>query len=123
PPPPGPNLSQAYPLIDQLVANRKISRDFGNLLKSQVGAAQGYIDKGKNAAAVAYLKVVVLELDLLVQLRQGKAADVSPLRDLLTEGITQLNTPAVAQALELYRKQHGHHSCHSRQSFRIHRFR
>ena len=123
PPPPGPDLTQAYPLIDQLVANRKISRDFGNLLKAQIGAAKNYVDQGKNAAAVGYLKIVVLELDLLVQLRQVKAADVAPLRDLLTQIIAQINSPAVTQALALYLKHHGHHGCHSRQSFRIHRFR
>ena len=109
---PPPALSQANPLIDQLVANRKISRDLGNLLKAEVATAQGFIDKGKNAAATATLKVVVLELDLLVQLRQVKAADVAPLRNLLTQVIATLRTAAAGQ-----------HSVQSRQSFSIQRLR
>jgi len=109
---PPPALSQANPLIDQLVANRKISRDLGNLLKAEVATAQGFIDKGKNAAATATLKVVVLELDLLVQLRQVKAADVAPLRNLLTQVIATLRTAGA-----------GAHSVQSRQSFSIQRLR
>ncbi len=110
---PPPALSQANALIDQLVANRKISRDFGNLLKAQVATAQGFIDKGKNAAATATLKIVVLELDLLVQLRQLTAADVAPLRGLLTQVIATLRTSAAA----------GQHAVQSSQSFSIQRLR
>jgi hypothetical protein len=90
PPPPAVDLSAAIPLIDQLVANRKISRDFGRLMKAQVAEAQNYISQGKNPQAVSMLKLVVLEIDLLVQFRQMTAADGAPLRSLLTQAITQL---------------------------------
>jgi DNA/RNA endonuclease G (NUC1) len=130
PPAPGPDLSQAHVLIDQLVANRKISRDFGRLMKAQVSEAQGYIGQGKNPQAVSVLKIVVLELDLLVQFRQITAADAAPLRTLLTQVITQLggSTP-VAQKYPGYKKfkscmsrQRPRHHAHHHGS-RVHRFR
>ena len=77
---PTPVLAPAIALVDQLVAARKIPRDFGNVLKAELAAAQGLIDRGKNATATMLLKAVVLELDLLVRLRQVSAADVAPLR-------------------------------------------
>jgi len=132
PPPPGPDLSQAFPLIEQLVANRKISRDFGNLLKSQVTDAQNYIRLGKNASASSVLRIVVLELDLLVQFRQVTAADVAPLRNLMTQVMAQLNAPPTASSMLRYLALKGHKSCRSHQrprieahhhSLRIHRFR
>jgi DNA/RNA endonuclease G (NUC1) len=132
PPPPGPDLSAAFPLIDQLVAHRKISRDFGNLMKAQVGEAQGFIGRGKNASASSALRIVVLELDLLVQFRQMTAADAAPLRNLLTQVIAQLNSPPTANAMLKYLALRKPKSClsHQRprfhahhQSLRIHRFR
>jgi DNA/RNA endonuclease G (NUC1) len=132
PPPPGPDLSQAFPLIEQLVANRKISRDFGNLLKAQVTDAQNYIRQGKNASASSVLRIVVLELDLLVQFRQITAADAAPLRTLLTQVMTQLNAPPTANSMLKYLALQKHKNClshqrpriHARhQSLRIHRFR
>ena len=125
-------MSQAYPLIDQLVANRKISRDFGNLMKAQVTDAQNYIRQGKNASASSVLRIVVLELDLLVQFRQITAADAAPLRNLLTQVMTQLNAPPTASSMLKYLALKGHRSCKSHQrprieahhqSLRIHRFR
>ena len=132
PPPPGPDLSQAFPLIDQLVANRKISRDFGNLMKAQVTDAQSYIRQGKNASASSVLRIVVLELDLLVQFRQITTADAAPLRNLLTQVMTQLNAPPTAPNMLKYLALKGHKSCKSHQrpwigghhqSLRSHRFR
>jgi len=131
PPPPGPDLSQAYPLIDQLVANRKISRDFGNLMKGQVTDAQNYINRGKLASASSVLRIVVLELDLLVQFRQITAADAAPLRNLLTQVMAQLNSPPTASAMLKYLALQKHKSCKSHQrpgiahhhGLRIHRFR
>jgi DNA/RNA endonuclease G (NUC1) len=134
PPLPGPDLSQAIPLIDQLIANRKISRDFGNLLKAQVREAQTFIQQGRNANAIGVLRLMVIEVDLLVQFRQMTAADAAPLRNLLTTVITQLGATApTAQKLPSYRlfkscRSHqrplslGHHH-RGHQSFRIHRFR
>ena len=94
PPPPGPDLSQAFTLIDQLVANRKISRDFGNLMIT--------------------------------------AADAAPLRNLLTQVMTQLNAPPTASAMLQYLALKKHKGCISHQrprfqahhhSLRIHRLR
>jgi DNA/RNA endonuclease G (NUC1) len=132
PPPPGPDLSQAFPLIDQLVASRKISRDFGKLLKAQVTDAQNYIRQGRNSAGSSVLRVVVLELDLLVQFRQVTAADVAPLRNLLKQVMTQLEASSTAKPMPSYLAHKGHRNCvsHQRpriqahhQSLRIHRFR
>lgn len=120
PPPPGPNLSQAYPLIDQLVASRKISRDFGNLMKGQVTDAQNYINQGKLASASSVLRIVVLELDLLVQFRQITAADAAPLRTLLTQVMAQLNSPPTASAMLRYLALNKHKNCKSHQRPRMH---
>ena len=60
------------------------------MLKAELAAAQVLIDRGKNAAAALLLKAVVVELDLLVRLRQVSAADVAPLRTLLTQVISTL---------------------------------
>lgn len=120
PPPPGPNLSQAYPLIDQLVASRKISRDFGNLMKGQVTDAQNYINQGKLASASSVLRIVVLELDLLVQFRQITAADAAPLRTLLTQVMAQLNSPPTASAMLRYLALKKHKNCKSHQRPRMH---
>jgi DNA/RNA endonuclease G (NUC1) len=132
PPPPGPDLSQAFTLIDQLVANRKISRDFGNLMKAQITDAQNYIGEGKNTSASSVLRIVVLELDLLVRFRQITAADAAPLRNLLTQVMTQLNAPPTASAMLQYLALKKHKGCISHQrpriqahhhSLRIHRLR
>jgi hypothetical protein len=85
-----PVLAPALALVDQLVASRKISRDVGNVLKAELGAAQQLINRGKNAAASLLLKATVIELDLLVRLRVVSAADVAPLRSLLTQVIGTL---------------------------------
>jgi len=85
-----PVLAPAIALVDQLVASRKISRDVGNVLKAELAAAQQLINRGKNAAASLLLKATVIELDLLVRLRVVSAADVAPLRSLLTQVIGTL---------------------------------
>ena len=117
PPPPGPDLSAAYGLIDQLVANRKISRDFGQFMKGQINQAQNYITQGRNGQAVSVLRIVVAEVDLLVQFRQMTAADGAPLRNLLTQVITQLG--GTAQATQNTRFFKGH-SCRSHQRLTSH---
>jgi DNA/RNA endonuclease G (NUC1) len=116
-PPPGPDLSAAYGLIDQLVANRKISRDFGQFMKGQINQAQNYIRQGRNPQAVAVLRVVVAEIDLLVQFRQMTAADGAPLRNLVTQTITQLGGTAQAAKLSKFFKGHG---CRSHQRLTSH---
>ena len=83
--------------------------------------------------AILVLKVVVLELDLLVQFRQITAADAAPLRTLLTQVIAQLGTlPAGAQKYPGYKlllmahkscKSHQRPRSSNHQSLRIHRLR
>ena len=130
PPAPGVDLSAANGLVDQLVANRKISRDFGRLMKAQVSDAQTYISQGKNPQAVAMLRFVVLELDMLVQFRQMTTADAAPLRNLLTQAIAQLG--GTSQVTQMFTGHKRHKSCTSHQrplshsghqSLRIHRRR
>jgi DNA/RNA endonuclease G (NUC1) len=87
---PAPGLDAALPLIDQLVARGKISRAVGTLLKAQVVAAKRLAERGNNPAAVVILKALVVQLDLLVRLRQVTAADVAPLRSLLVQTIGTL---------------------------------
>ena len=87
---PAPGLAAALPLIDQLVAARKISPAVGTLFKAQVIAAQRLIARGNNPPAVVLLKALVVQIDLLVRLRQVTAADVAPLRTVLTQTIQQL---------------------------------
>jgi PKD repeat protein len=78
-----PALADALKLIDKLVADRKISRGLGAVLKAEVDAAQKLIAKGNNRGAKSILHCVIGELDFLVRLRVVKAADVAPLRALL----------------------------------------
>jgi DNA/RNA endonuclease G (NUC1) len=87
---PAPGLDAALPLIDQLVASGKISRTTGALFKAQVIAAKRLVERGNNPAAVVILKALVVQLDLLVRLRQVTAADVAPLRSLLVQTIGTL---------------------------------
>ena len=70
-------------LVDQLVAERKITRAVGNCLKATVTVAQKLIAKGNNRAARTVLKALVSEIDFLVRIRMMRAADVAPLRALL----------------------------------------
>jgi len=128
PPAPGVDLSAANALIDQLIANRKISRDFGRLMKAQISEAQNYISKGKNPRAVSMLRLVVFELDLLVQFRRMTAADAAPPRILLTQAIAQLG--GSSQVAQMGYKRHKSCTSHQRplnhsgyQSLRIHRRR
>ena len=76
-------LSDAKQLIDKLVADRKITKGLGAVLKAEVDAAARLIAKGNNRGAMTVLRCMVSELDFLVRLRVVKAADVAPLRALL----------------------------------------
>ena len=87
---PAPGLSAAIPLIDQLVAKRKIHPCLGALLKAQVRSAQMLIARGKKPAAIATLRGVVAELDFMVRYRLVSAADVAPLRAVLVQTIRSL---------------------------------
>lgn len=81
---PAPTLAQALTLIDQLVAQGKMPRAIGIALKAQVIAAQVLIGRGNLSGAQVILRATVVEIDLLVRLRVLKAADVAPLRALLS---------------------------------------
>jgi DNA/RNA endonuclease G (NUC1) len=87
---PAASLSTALAMVDQLVANGKISRGLGRLLKAEITAAQELLDRGKTASAKTLLRGIVIELDLLVRWRVVKAADVAPLRAELVRVIDSL---------------------------------
>ena len=78
-----PGLSAALPLIDDLVAAGKISRQIGILLKAQVIAAQVMEGRGNHAGAVIVVRSMLVQIDLLVRFRVLKAADVAALRAVL----------------------------------------
>jgi chitodextrinase len=77
-------LAAALPLIDELVATRKISRSVGILLKAQVIAAQVLIGRGNEPAARIVIRSLLAQIDLLVRLRVVTPADVAPLIAALT---------------------------------------
>jgi DNA/RNA endonuclease G (NUC1) len=87
---PAVGLSGAIPLIDQLVAARKLKPLYGTLLKIEVQCIQHLITKGEYATAVTALRGMVAQIDVLVRYRQVKAADIAPLRNLLLQAITGL---------------------------------
>jgi DNA/RNA endonuclease G (NUC1) len=114
---PGVDLSPALGLIDQLVAARKISRDFGNLMKSQVRSAQTYADQDKYCAAVMMLQTVQMEVDLLVRFRQITTTDAAPLRAFLQQAIVELNqakaaAEAAARAAKAAKAKSRHQAAH-----------
>jgi DNA/RNA endonuclease G (NUC1) len=80
---PTTGLAEAIRMIDQLVAERRITRAVGTCLKATVVVAQKLIAKGNNRAAKTVLKALVSEIDFLVRIRMIRAADVAPLRALL----------------------------------------
>jgi hypothetical protein len=80
---PAPGLAAALPLIDELVATGKISRQIGRLLKAQVIAAQVLWSRGNETGARFVIRALLFQLDLLVRYRVVSAADVAPLRALL----------------------------------------
>ena len=84
---PPPTLAAALPLIDELVASHAIGFGVGAAWKAQVLAAQRLIERGNEPAAKAIVRALVLQIDLLVRLRQVAAADVAPLRSLLVSVI------------------------------------
>ena len=87
---PSPGLAAAIPLIDQLIAQRKIHPCLGALLKAEVRSVQMLIARGKKPAAIALLRGMIAELDLLVRYRLVKAADVAPLRNVLLQAMRSL---------------------------------
>ena len=91
-PAPAPGLAAALPLIDQLIATRKISRTIGIILKAEVIAAQILIGRGNIPAATQLLQAEVAQLDLLVRLRVVSAADVAALRGVLVQALATLGS-------------------------------
>ena len=89
-PAPDTGLEDALPLIDELIRTRKILRAVGILWKAEVVAAQVLMGRGNEAAAVQVLQAEVAQIDALVKCRKVKAADVAPLRKVLTDAIASL---------------------------------
>ena len=89
-PAPESGLAAALPLIDNLIATRKIPRAVGILWKAEVIAAQVLIGRGNTPAAIQVLRAEVAQIDLLVRLRAVSAADVAPLRKVLVDAIASL---------------------------------
>jgi DNA/RNA endonuclease G (NUC1) len=85
------DLTPALGLIDQLVAARKISRDVGSVMKTQVRLAQELVNQDQRYAARVLLNALVVQVDLLVRFRQITAADAAPLRSFLQVAIAQLS--------------------------------
>jgi len=85
-----PQLGDAIKLIDKLVADRKISRGLGAVLKAEVDAARKLITRGNNRGATSVLRCMVSELDFLVRIRAVKGADVAPLRAVLVSVLQSL---------------------------------
>jgi hypothetical protein len=82
-----PGLAAALPLIDQLVAARKISREVGALFRAQVIAAQVLKGRGNDAGARIVIRALLAQIDLLVRWRVVTAADVAPLRAVLAGAV------------------------------------
>jgi DNA/RNA endonuclease G (NUC1) len=76
-------VRDAIALVDQLVAAGKLRPALANLLRVQLQIAATSFDDRLPALAVVVLQAVVVEIDLLVQLRQVTATDAAPLRALV----------------------------------------
>jgi DNA/RNA endonuclease G (NUC1) len=87
---PAPALGAALPLIDQLVAAKKMPLAVGLAFKIQIVAAQQLITRGSAQTGKVLLQATVVELDLLARLRVVKATDVAPLRAVLVSAIASL---------------------------------
>jgi hypothetical protein len=62
-PAPESGLADALPLIDELIATRKIPRAIGSLWKAEVIAAQVLIGRGNTPAAIRVLRAEVAQID------------------------------------------------------------
>jgi len=102
-PAPESGLADALPIIDQLIATGKIPRAIGILWKAEVIAAQVLIGRGNEQAAVQLLKAEVAQIDALVRCRVVKAADVAPLRKVLTDAIASLEAGGATRSTRFRR--------------------
>jgi DNA/RNA endonuclease G (NUC1) len=80
-------VRDAIALVDQLAAAGKINVNVANLLRLELQIAAAAFDAGVPVAGVLALQAVVIEIDLLVQLRRLTAADAAPLRNQVTRVI------------------------------------
>ena len=91
PPPPPPVetpaqlLTDAIALVDGLVANHKLGRALGTTMDAELTLARGSLARGRPTVALAAVRTVAAELDLLLRLRVLSAADARPLRTLIDE--------------------------------------
>ena len=89
-PVPESGLAAALPIIDNLIATGKIPRGIGFLWKAEVIAAQVFIGRGNEEAAVRVLRAEVAQIDALARCRVVRAIDVAPLRKVLVDAIASL---------------------------------
>jgi PKD repeat protein len=81
----------AIALVDQLAAAGKINQNVANLLRLELQIAAAAFDANLPVVAVVALQAVIIELDVLVQIRRLSAADAAPLRALVTRIIRSAN--------------------------------
>jgi hypothetical protein len=81
----------AIALVDALAAAGKIHANVANLLRLELQIAAQALDARAPAVALVALTAVVVELDVLVQLRQLSAADAAPLRALVVRILRSVN--------------------------------
>ena len=100
----GSGLAAALPLIDQLIATGKIPRGVGILLEGG-GHRRAGADRPRQRSRprCRCCKAEVAQIDLLVRCRVVKAADVAPLRKVLTDAIASLEAGGVTGARHRWR--------------------
>src|SRR5262249_46925828 len=86
-------VRNAIAIVDQLAAAGKITANVATVLRLELQLAAASFDAGLPVVAVAELRAVVIEIDLLVQLGKLSAADAAPLRSLVTRVIRSANVP------------------------------
>ncbi|HZJ66237.1 MAG TPA: DNA/RNA non-specific endonuclease [Kofleriaceae bacterium] len=81
----------AIALVDQLLAAGKINQNVAAVLRLELQIAANAFDANLPVVAVVALQLVVVEIDVLVQLRRLSAADAAPLRAAVTRIISAAN--------------------------------
>jgi len=84
-------VQNAMALVDQLVADGKLSAGNGNSLSSKLDGARKQLEAGKPAAALEKLQGLLTALDDLVVNGKISAADAQPLRILVTRIIASIS--------------------------------
>jgi DNA/RNA endonuclease G (NUC1) len=77
-------VRDAIALVDQLAAAGKIKPNLANVLRIELDLAAIAFDAGAPGIAIVALRVVLIEVDVLVQTGRLSASDAAPLRALVT---------------------------------------